>query len=441
MIQFLKSQNKKHRKLDLFVVVLFVISSYLLFINREFPYLVSTFIFLCYLILKTKMLLIGLILFSIILFVHYVFGAKNNLSYVNGVYKIIDTTSLGPIIKVQGNKILLKSYEQFYIGNYVNVSGNLSAPQINSNGFNLPLYLSTLNIKTIYEGEIQVVSEGNDIRMMLIKYLNASSSLYKKYAPLLIVGEKGNDSKEVYKIALEMNVVHLFVISGFHLSLLNKIVCKSLNAVKVKEKHSEFIALLFILFYIYLLNSSTSSLRAFLLIFYNYINKHFLKKKITGLNVLNYVTITMFIFAPWSIMSLSFIYTFVATYVVIYVNSLKFKNDLRKWVAVSFFAFISTMPISVLSNGYFSIFSLFFGIALSPVFVVYYILTITLFPFKELLNYLYYLFDFILLAFNEINIKIQITFLTPTNVYYIYIILITFIIINRKWNTYMDKKI
>lgn len=368
------------------------------------------------------------------------FGAKGQLSTVSGVYKVVDITSFGPVIKVSGTKVLVNTYDDFYLGNYIEISGSLKAPEISSNGFNLPEYLLSLNIKSIYKGEVKLFNDGRDIRMFLSKFLNNGRELYKKYAPLLLIGEKGNESKEVYKIALEMNVVHLFVISGFHLSLLNKLTNKIFKVIKIKDKTGEAISLVVVLFYIYLLNSSISSLRAFLLLLFNYINKYYFKKKYSGLNVLNSVTITMMVIAPWSITSLSFIYTFIATYVVIFMNSFKYKTELRKWTFVCIAAYLSTILISMLSNKHFSIFSLFFGIGLSPVFIVFYVLTLVLFPFKDLLNYMYLAFDFILHSFNQVNIRLPINFLSNEIVYYIYLISVSSIIITKKWNTYTDKK-
>lgn len=298
MTRFLKLVSSQNQKLDFFVSVVFAICVFLFFTKPRITFLISAVIFTGYLVFKLKYLFIGIVIFTLMVVVMLLFGAKGQLSTVSGVYKVVDITSFGPVIKVSGTKVLVNTYDDFYLGNYIEISGSLKAPEISSNGFNLPEYLLSLNIKSIYKGEVKLFNDGRDIRMFLSKFLNNGRELYKKYAPLLLIGEKGNESKEVYKIALEMNVVHLFVISGFHLSLLNKLTNKIFKVIKIKDKTGEAISLVVVLFYIYLLNSSISSLRAFLLLLFNYINKYYFKKKYSGLNVLNSVTITMMVIAP-----------------------------------------------------------------------------------------------------------------------------------------------
>lgn len=62
------------------------------------------------------------------------------------------------------------------------------------------------------------------IRKNAIDYLMSGPEVYSKYAPLMFLGVKNNESKEIYDMALRINVVHLFVISGFHISLFSKII-------------------------------------------------------------------------------------------------------------------------------------------------------------------------------------------------------------------------
>lgn len=54
--------------------------------------------------------------------------------------------------------------------------------------------------------------------------------------PLLFLGEKTDKTKQLYDMSISMNVVHLFVISGFHISLLYMLLYKPMIKLKVNPK-------------------------------------------------------------------------------------------------------------------------------------------------------------------------------------------------------------
>lgn len=96
---------------------------------------------------------------------------------------------------------------------------------------------------------------------------------------------------------------------------------------------------------------------------------------------------------------------------MIIANGFKYKTEFRKFLFVSLFAYSSTLLISINTNDFFSPLGFFYGIALSPLFVLYYVISIALFPFKELLNFLYIPFDFLLHLFDSINFLVPFSLL------------------------------
>ena len=123
-----------------------------------------------------------------------------------------------------------------------------------------------------------------------------------------------------------MSIIHLFVISGFHISLFFVIIRKALRLMKIDDNYASIMALLPIGIYLFLLNFPLSATRAAILITLGIANKVFLKKYFDSLEVLSITMTLMFLYNPDSIFSLSFIFTFIATYVVIYINGIKFKK-------------------------------------------------------------------------------------------------------------------
>ena len=316
---------------------------------------------------------------------------------------------MGPIVKINGEKVLIKIHKDIHIHDIVHIKGDITQP-VNNSDFDLVTYLKTMNIGNIVvRPHIDLIETSSDLRTSTLKYLSSGGPNYRKIAPLMILGKKTMESKEIYKMAFKMSIIHLFVISGFHISLFFLIVSKILSWMKISENIAYIIALLPILVYLFLLNFPISATRAGALIFFGVINKVFLKKRFSTLKILTFTMLFMFLMNPNSIYSLSFIFTFIATYVVIYINTLEFKTDTRKYLAIAIGAYTSNVFISIYTNGWLSIFGVFFGALLSPVFVVTYSLSLFLFPIKDLMEYIYTAFNFVLNSVNSLNVVVDIT--------------------------------
>lgn len=140
---------------------------------------------------------------------------------------------------------------------------------------------------------------------------------------MILLGLKSKSTQEIYQIATRINVVHLFVISGFHISLFYVLLSKVLIFMKVPEKIALLGPLVPIIFYLYLLGFPISALRATLLVLVSKINKIFLKDKFSRVSVFNFVLLLMFVLLPMQIKSYSFILTFLATFAITFVEEVK----------------------------------------------------------------------------------------------------------------------
>ena len=252
---------------------------------------------------------------------------------------------------MDGQKVVVRTYEKVFIHDIIHVEGDITAPKNNSN-FDFVTYLRTMNIgNIIMKGKVNILETSHDVRTTATKFLSSGGTNYKKIAPLMVLGKKTRESKEIYKMAFKMSIIHLFVISGFHISLFFLIISKGLSLVKVNEKISSLISLLPIFAYLFLLNFPLSATRAAVLIFFGVINKVILNKKFSTMNILSFTMLLMFVTNPNSIYSLSFIFTFIATFVVIYINTLEFKTNTRKYFAIAVGAYLSNAVIATYTNG------------------------------------------------------------------------------------------
>ena len=51
------------------------------------------------------------------------------------------------------------------------------------------------------------------------RFLENGPEIYKKYASFILLGIKSKDNNDIYNILKELSLVHLFVISGFHIMI------------------------------------------------------------------------------------------------------------------------------------------------------------------------------------------------------------------------------
>lgn len=326
---------------------------------------------------------------------------------LSGKFKVERVTSLGPVIFDGKNNVLLKTFTKLNQWDEIEVKGMLSKTYNNSD-FDLKTYLKSLNIFYMIENpKINLLGTSNDFRIKAKEYLSSGEINYRMVTPLIFLGNKNKDTKFLYDASLKMNVVHLFVISGFHISLIYSLLFKGLKLIRVKNDYAAWIALLPIWAYLFVLDFPISASRAVILTTLLVINKEIFNKRFDSMQVLAIAMAIIISWKPMSIYSLSFIFTFIATFTVVFINGIEFKSKNIKYISIVIGAYLSNVLITVYVNHSFSVFGLIFGIALTPPFVIVYLLTILLFPIKPLLNYIDYGFIWVIKVFNNINLMVS----------------------------------
>lgn len=391
-------------------------------------------------VIKPKYFISTIIFLCLALMIHLITQQHFHEKTINGIYTIKKNTSMGPIIYDEHSNIFIKTKKHFNIGDKVKVYGKLSKI-INTSHFDIVTYFKSLNVEIkIQHPFIKIIETTDDFRVKLRNFIISGGRNYNKITPLLFLGMKTNETKDIYMLSIKMNIVHLFVISGFHISLFFIVIVKVLTKLKVKKNISWWIPLFPIYIYLFILGFPISATRAVILVTFAVVNKTILKSKFNSLQLLGLTMGMMFSMNPRSIYSLSFIFTFIATFVVLMVNNYDFKNTWTKFISISFFAYSSNVIIVLYINHYFSIFGLLYGIVLSPLFIFMYIFTLVFFPVKSIVEYIDFIFIEILLIFNQTNILIHIKDFSITYVYLSYGILLSCLIILITWNSYTDKK-
>lgn len=426
-------------------VVLFVVSSFAIkSTSYKTIWIIVTSILFLVLLFSPKHLLVALLVaLTTYLVSDYAYSFKVLDSTIDDTFQVKKKITMGGIIKYKDQLVLVKTRTQFFEGDFIHVLGKISEVKNKpGSSFDLVTYLKSINVHNIVPfSRVKVISHSGDIRNYFSTYLQSGGENYKKVIPLLLLGVKTVESKPTYEAAMNLNVVHLFVISGFHMNLIYVIFKKVLKLCRVKEKPAMFISAVPLYIYLLFLNFPISASRATLLITFAVLNKTLLKKKFSSLELLSFVMIIFILVNPNSIFSLSFVFSFTATFFVLFANSVKTKSKFKKFILIYLFAYSSNIPIALYINGWISIFGLIFGIALTPVFILTYCLSIFCFYLKVPLNYYYWLFLKILQFFNAINIKWNFPWTVPLwFVQLTYLLLGSYFIISKLWNWYTVKK-
>lgn len=200
--------------------------------------MIITLLIIIPLLIKPKYLIVSIFVFLIVILVHLLTMPHSIDGYVKTKVRVIKNTSMGPIVKINRENIFIKTHEKYNLGDIFYVSGRTTIIK-NTSDFDIVTYFKSLNtINVILRPNITLLEETKDMRIHFQNYILEGPSSYEKTTPLLLLGIKTHDSKMIYDIAMHMNIVHLFVISGFHISLFFIIINKILSLFKVNKKIS-----------------------------------------------------------------------------------------------------------------------------------------------------------------------------------------------------------
>ena len=319
-------------------------------------------------------------------------------------------------------------------GDTIYLKGNLTKPTNNTipNTFNYKNYLNNNKINYILEVDkiIKIKKTNNilfKIKNIIEKRINKIDKL--GYLNAFILGNKDDIDKDIYKTYLNNGIVHIFSISGMHISLLSGILLFVLNKIK-KKKYNILIVITFLIFYLIITNYQASITRS--IIFFTLLNIFKLKKiNISTLDTLLISISIILIIYPNFINNIGFMYSSAVSFSLIYYKNLFNKNYILNTLLISFVSFLISLPITVNINYSVNLLSIIINIIFVPLisFIIYPLSLLTfIFP------YLYNIFEKLILLCELIsstlsNIKLFIIPIPKLNfitilIYYILIYLL-----------------
>ena len=384
-------------------------------------------------ILKSKIFIIFLLVLTIVRIV----SINNRSKYTTDDNHFTCTV----INKSKNNKILLEcdelieatiNYDSIEIGDILDINGYLKefSENTNINLFNYKYYQNNKNIyyklninnyKTIGKSKDFIL----EIKRYLLKRIEPLDS--NNYLKAFVLGDKSDIDTDNLK---KLGIIHLFSISGMHVSFLVSMIDKNIRNFKYKN----LFIISFLLFY-YLLIKSISLLRClvfFLIKNLNYkcnikINKYF--EIIISI-------LLLIIIKPKCVYDIGFYYSVILSCGVSIINKRIKSNKYIKTLLVSIFVFLLSFPLNIYSSFEVNILSIIYNIIYIPfvTFILFPLSLLTLiFPFLDKILLLFiYLFEISISFLSKIDITL--IFMKPTLlVIVIYYIIIFLIIYNYRF--------
>ncbi len=223
-------------------------------------------------------------------------------------------------------------------------------------GFDYQEYLKHQKIvASISSKKITVIKEGLGmglLRVMLLKYIEKNFSPQSAaFLKASILGDDDGFGEEFVSAIKDNGIMHLFAVSGLHITLFLGMIQKTMEYFGMKEKTILGVIVVFLVAYMMVTDFAPSVVRSALMWGLAFANQK-AKMRLSALDVLSLVFLGLIIINPYYMYHAGFILSFVATGTVIMIGPLLNKlSSPLKVLGTSTACMIMTFPIVVnLSN-------------------------------------------------------------------------------------------
>ncbi|MDD2435105.1 MAG: DNA internalization-related competence protein ComEC/Rec2 [Bacilli bacterium] len=366
----------------------------------------------------------------------YRVDSKKVTGYIDNIKKSDNKTT---IILKNKEKILINYYEPISLesGDYIEVEGIFTKPSANSvfSLFNYRHYLLSQRIYWIIkEPKITKLKNNTSFFYQLKnKVINKIDSLGNPYIKTFILGDINEIDDEVITSYQLNGTIHIFSVSGTHITLLSFILLKLFNLISKKETINYLLVTIVLSFYLFLTSFSPPVTRSVLMFSLLTFKKQF-KVNISTLDILILIGFLLLLINPYYVYHLGFKFSFIISFYLILFQKFiaNYKNYFIQLFMVSLVAFLASIPLMINNFFYISL--------LTPIFNIFFVplVSVIIFP----LSLITFIFPFLLPLFN-LSITIleslslmcsKVTYLNiilkdvPMYIYFLYYLLITYVL-------------
>lgn len=326
-------------------------------------------------------------------------------------------------------------------GDKVLLDGTLSIPKNNTipNTFNYKEYLNNNNIYylLIVDNFISVERSKN----IFYKFKNIIKSRIDNidksgYLEAFIMGNKSNIDKNIFNTYKNNGVMHIFSVSGMHISILASIVLYLLNLVN-RSENNIFFVIIVLIFYMILTNYQASIVRS--VVFFSLLKiLKYLKINIDNKDILLIAISIILIINPKYLYNIGFLYSSIISFSLIFYSNYFNRKYILNTILISTVSLLISLPITINNNYFVNLFSILLNVFFVPVisFIVYPLSIITFFIpyFYKVFIILISILENISLYFDSIKfLNLYICKMNYFVIFIYYLFLYLFLSKNRKY--------
>lgn len=220
------------------------------------------------------------------------------------------------------------------------------------------------------EFQLAKLMKANWLRTPFISWLDKhTSGVFNQYLKLFLINETTKNT--LYQSAIQLNIVHLFVISGFHLSFLFGVMERWLYKRFYINKITGFVMLLL---YLFLVGFAFSALRVFV----SKLLRQMFPKQLPE-NNLGLTALLIILMSPGALHNFGFNFSFLACFVLFAINKVKLWKPLQA-VLTSTLILIVVSPITLHLNRKLNALSVFHNLLFTPIALFYFCASWLLLP-------------------------------------------------------------
>ncbi len=261
-------------------------------------------------------------------------------------------------------------------GDKVLLYGTLSIPKNNTipNTFNYKKYLNNNNIYYLLTVDNVISVERS--KNIFYKFKNVIKSRIDNidksgYLEAFIMGNKSNIDKNIFNTYKNNGVMHIFSVSGMHISILASVVLYLLNLVN-KSENNIFFVIIVLIFYMILTNYQASIVRS--VVFFSLLKiLKYLKINIDNKDILLIAISIILIIYPKYLYNIGFLYSSIISFSLIFYSNYFNKKYILNTILISTVSLLISLPITINTNYFVNLFSILLNVFFVPVisFIVY----------------------------------------------------------------------
>ena len=287
-------------------------------------------------------------------------------------YPLVNTDTIveGEIVQVEQDRMVLKTsnskikvygeFKDFNENDFVKLEIEyFDIPEVrNDNAFNYQRYLYSVGITSQASCSTVIEHVSKPSLYTALKQRVTSNDQVGSFASLFLLGVKDSQMEEYYLQLTDLSIVHLFALSGMHIHLLKKWI-QSILQHFISPKIIEYVILLIIGVYVWILPYNISFIRAYSVM----LLLTLFKKYLNALDALSIVTMVTLFLNPYVVYHISFIFSYFIYFVVLLVGKQRYANYL---------IYLASIPIILSIQYRINILSILLGIIVMPLVSVLY---------------------------------------------------------------------